>query len=387
VIFGAELVDDPYPFYDWLRQIAPVWRVPGTDAFLVTSWVLVTEAAGRVEDFSNHFRHTLFSQDDGRVGVIDKGEGGASDVFAGADPPDHTEHRRVFFPELVQARMERLEPDMAAFASGLLDKLLTRRSADAASQLADVLPLQIMAERVIGFRAAEIAQMQRWVFGGARFMGGRLRLDELAAVGDEVAGMWPWVAEQLDERLAEPSALSSGGDVLGAAAAGVRDGALTADEAAFTLMVLLGAGAETTTSFIGKAVRILAERPQLQEQLRAEPDLVSAFIEEVLRFESPFRFHPRTAGAGRARRRGDSRPGDGRVAVGSGEPGPVGVRTARRVRARSNERAPARRVRPRHSLLCRRAIGSARVADRAQDAARTDPTIRARPRRPAALGR
>jgi cytochrome P450 family 144 len=177
----------------------------------------------------------------------------------------------------------------------LLDELLGRRSADVAGGLADVLPMRIMAERVIGFRAAEIAQLQRWVFGGARFMGGRLRVDDLAAVGAEVAGMWPWVAEQLDEALAEPSAPSSRGDVLGAAAAGVHDGVLTADEAAFTLMVLLGAGGETTTSLIGNAVRVLAERPWLQERLRAEPNLVSAFVEEVLRFESPFRFHPRTA--------------------------------------------------------------------------------------------
>jgi cytochrome P450 family 144 len=133
------------------------------------------------------------------------------------------------------------------------------------------------------------------VFSGSRFQGGRLRLDELAAAGGEVAGMWPWVAEQIDAALAAPAAGSSRGHVLGAAATGVREGVLTEDEAAFTLMVLLGAGGETTTSLIGNAVRILAERAPLQDQLRADTDLVAAFIEEVLRYESPFRFHPRTA--------------------------------------------------------------------------------------------
>lgn len=289
-LVNVDLVDDPYPFYEQLRQEAPVWRLPQTDAFLVSSWDLVTEAAGRVEDFSNHFRHTLFSEDDGTLGVIDNGEGGGPDVFAGADPPAHTAHRKVFFPELVQTRMDRLEPDVAALADQLLDELLRRECVDAA-ELAEVLPLRIMAERVIGFRGADIAQTQRWVFGGSRLMGGRLRFDELAAVAAEVAGMWPWVAEQLDDALAAPT----GGDVLHAAAAGVRDGLLTHDEAAFTLMVLLGAGGETTTSLIGNAIRILAERPDLQDELRANVDLVPVFIEEVLRFESPFRFHPRIA--------------------------------------------------------------------------------------------
>jgi hypothetical protein len=129
-LVGVELVEDPYPFYEQLRQVAPVWRLPQTDAFLVSSWNLVTEAAGRVEDFSNHFRHSLFSEDDGTLGVIDNCEGGAPDVFAGADPPVHTAHRKVFFPELVQTRMDRLEPGVVALADQLLDELLRRECVD-----------------------------------------------------------------------------------------------------------------------------------------------------------------------------------------------------------------------------------------------------------------
>jgi cytochrome P450 len=290
-LVGDELVEDPYPFYRQLHLEAPVWRVPGTNVFFVSTWDLVTEAASRVEQFSNHFRHTLYCEEDGTLSVLESGEDGPPDVFAGADPPDHTAHRKLFFPELMQTKMARLEPDVAALADDLLDEVLQRQSTDAMADLANPLPLRIMAERVIGFRDAEVTQIQRWVFGGSRFMGGRLRLDELAALGSELAGMLPWVTEQLDEALAAPT----GGDVLSATAAGVRDGVLTPDGAALTLMVLLGAGGETTTSLIGNAVRILAERPSLQDQLRSNPGLVPGFIEEVLRFESPFRFHPRTA--------------------------------------------------------------------------------------------
>ena len=67
------------------------------------------------------------------------------------------------------------------------------------------------------------------------------------------------------------------------------------EQAGFTLMVLLGAGGETTTSLIGNSMRILAERPALQAELRRAPERVPAFIEEVLRFESPFRWHPKSA--------------------------------------------------------------------------------------------
>lgn len=43
---SVELVDDPYPFLARLRREAPVWRVPGSDAFLVSTWELVAETAG-----------------------------------------------------------------------------------------------------------------------------------------------------------------------------------------------------------------------------------------------------------------------------------------------------------------------------------------------------
>jgi cytochrome P450 len=50
-----------------------------------------------------------------------------------------------------------------------------------------------------------------------------------------------------------------------------------------------------TTSLLGNAARILAERPDLQEQLRRHPELVEKFVEEVLRREPPFRHHLRSA--------------------------------------------------------------------------------------------
>lgn len=128
-------------------------------------------------------------------------------------------------------------------------------------------------------------------FAGSRLVGGLLTLEQMAFLRDDVAGMSAWTDAQLRSAFESPT----DGDVLSAAATAVRNGSLTHDEAAFTLMVLLGAGAETTTSLIGIAIGLLAQRPLLQEELRSEPAKVAIFIEEVLRFESPFRYHPRTA--------------------------------------------------------------------------------------------
>jgi cytochrome P450 len=66
-------------------------------------------------------------------------------------------------------------------------------------------------------------------------------------------------------------------------------------EANGMLMTLLSAGGESTTSLLGNAARILAEQPDLQDQIRGDLDLVPNFVEEALRLESPFRYLFRSA--------------------------------------------------------------------------------------------
>ena len=44
---------------------------------------------------------------------------------------------------------------------------------------------------------------------------------------------------------------------------------------------------------IGSAAHILAQRRDIQTQVREDPDLLGAFLEEVLRYEPPFRGHYR----------------------------------------------------------------------------------------------
>jgi cytochrome P450 len=60
-------------------------------------------------------------------------------------------------------------------------------------------------------------------------------------------------------------------------------------------LVFVAAATETTISFIGAAVNILAKDGTLQDQLRSNPDLIEPFLEEVLRYDSPTQRRPRRA--------------------------------------------------------------------------------------------
>jgi cytochrome P450 len=50
---------------------------------------------------------------------------------------------------------------------------------------------------------------------------------------------------------------------------------------------VFSAGQETTVRLLGAALRLIAERPELQRLLRSERDRIPNFIEETLRMESP----------------------------------------------------------------------------------------------------
>jgi hypothetical protein len=59
------------------------------------------------------------------------------------------------------------------------------------------------------------------------------------------------------------------------------------------MLTLFSAGGESTASLLGSAAWILSTKPDIQRQLRNDPKLLGAFIEETLRYESPFRGHYR----------------------------------------------------------------------------------------------
>ena len=72
------------------------------------------------------------------------------------------------------------------------------------------------------------------------------------------------------------------------------DGEITIEDGLGMLVQLLGAGTDTTTSLIGRAVLQLARDSALQAQVRSNLDLVPVLLEETLRYDGPFRFHYRS---------------------------------------------------------------------------------------------
>jgi cytochrome P450 family 144 len=288
MLLHPAVLAEPYTFYRALHDQAPVWPVPGTEIVVVSNFAMVSEAVSRVSDFSSEMRALIYRDDDGGPARLSFGDA-ALPTLATADPPQHTVHRKAVFPELVARRMATLEADIAELSATTVRTAIARGSFDFMALVGNVVPITVVAN-LIGFRDSDPAQLLEAAFESTALLGGTLELDQLTVLIERTAVIQGWISEQIDS--ARPDSEDT---ILSAVRRALDSGTLQRGEAVTVLHTLLSAGGESTTSLLGNAVRVLAEQPTLQEHLRANPDDLETFIEEVLRLESPFRYLMRSA--------------------------------------------------------------------------------------------
>ncbi|MCI0776945.1 MAG: cytochrome P450 [Chloroflexi bacterium] len=271
-----EVRENPYPYYAELRRDHPVYPLGEQGAVVVS----------RYEDVAFVLRsHEHFSS--GAMGSL----AGSGEMLIGSDPPGHTRLRslvnRAFTPAMVAA----LEPRIREVAAELLDRAGSRGEMDLVSELANPLPVTIIAE-ILGVDSALRDDFKRWshstVSGSA---GSQASDDERARAAKDRQEFSDYFLQAIEERRREPrddliSALVRAED---------EEHALTADEVLAFTQLLLIAGNETTTNLIGNMVLALLEHPEQLQRVLDDRSLIPNTVEEALRYDSPVQFLFRTA--------------------------------------------------------------------------------------------
>lgn len=286
MLLDSNILDNPYPFYRQLHQEAPVWQVPGTNIFLITRFALLEEATRRVEDFSSTLTSVLYRKSNGLPGRVTY-KSGALQVLATADPPLHSQHKSAVFAHFSAKQIAALKPEIEKVARDCIGKLLAHGKADFMADVANPLPMQIVSD-LVGFKESNLNKLLQAAFDSTAVVSGSSSLFQLARCMLRSYLSYRWVGGQLHNVPDESQ------NILGSIKRNIADGTLREIEGRAFLLLFLAAGGESTTSLLGSAVRMLADDQALQQSLREQPELIPAFVEEVLRLESPFRFHLRT---------------------------------------------------------------------------------------------
>jgi cytochrome P450 len=286
--FGTEALQDPYPLYDRMRDQAAVHRIGDSVFYAVCGWDAVMEAVSRVEDFSSNLTATMVYRDDGTVTPFDMGTlGGSQHALATADDPEHDAHRKMLVPHLSARRIRVIEEFAEATAIQLWSEALVDGQIEWMSAVANRLPMMVVA-RLLGLPDEDVDRLIRLGYATTTLLDGVVSPAQLEAAGMAAMDLAGYVMEHFAKAGESPAP-----GLIGDLATRYAAGELEQLPALGIMLTLFSAAGESTASLLGSAAWILVSHSDIQEQVRAHPELLGAFIEETLRYESPFRGHYR----------------------------------------------------------------------------------------------
>ncbi|MEU3837283.1 cytochrome P450 family protein [Streptomyces microflavus] len=263
---------DPYPTYDQLRSRCPVQRIPtgsgGHHAYLITGHPEAREAFTdpRLSKDTARFFAERPSNRDLHPAI--------SRTMLASDPPTHTRHRRVATPLFTTGRVRALRPYIARVVDSLTTAWRPGKEVDLVAELALPLPITMICE-LLGVPEPDRAELATW--SHALFDATDTNIVDAAShrIGD-------YLTDLVDTARATP-----GEGPLHSLVRDCEEGDLDRDETVSLAALLIVAGHETTTHFIGNAVLALLRHPEAFDRLRRDPDLIPGALDELLRYDSP----------------------------------------------------------------------------------------------------
>ncbi|MFI1927578.1 cytochrome P450 [Streptomyces sp. NPDC020377] len=283
-------VADPYPAYAELRERGRVIYYEPTDQWLVPRHADVS-ALLRERRLGRTYQHRFTHEDFGRTAPPVEQEPfhtlndhGMLDL----EPPDHTRIRRLVSKAFTPRTVERLKPYVRRLAGELVDRLVAAGGGDLLSDVAEPLPVAVIAE-MLGIPEADRAPLRPWsadICGMYELSPSKETAAKAVRASVEFSG---YLLELIAARRKEP-----GDDLISGLIAAHDEGdRLTEQEMISTAVLLLNAGHEATVNATVNGWWALFRNPEQLAALRADHSLVPSAVEELMRYDTPLQLFER----------------------------------------------------------------------------------------------
>ncbi len=285
---SPEFIRDPYPFYSHLRRHAPMQPSPfgGVLASRHADVTMVLKDRRFGKDFVNRTTRRLGAQ-----ALDEPVYRSMRHWMLTQDPPDHTRLRGLVVKAFTARRVEDMRPRIQAIVDESIDRVAARGRMDLIGEFAFRLPVIVICE-MLG-----IPSEDRKVFFQRERTGGRL-LDpvpltraEIDAANEGHLATAAYFNQLFDRRRREPT-----DDLITQLVQAEENGSqLSNEELTANIILLFGAGHETTVNLIGNGLLALHRHPDQLALLRAHPELMPNAVEELLRYDSSVQLTSRVA--------------------------------------------------------------------------------------------
>jgi cytochrome P450 len=207
------------------------------------------------------------------------------------DPPDHTRLRGLVVKAFTARRVEDMRPRIQQIVDETLDRIIPQGRMDLIEDFAFRLPVTIICD-MLG-----IPDEHREAFYAGSRDGGRL-LDPVPLSPEEIkqGNAGNAMAAMYFQQLFELRRKNPGDDLITQLVQAEEDGSkLSNEELTANIILLFGAGHETTVNLIGNGLLALYRNPDQLALLKANPQLITNAIEEFLRYDSSVQLTGRVA--------------------------------------------------------------------------------------------
>ncbi len=216
------------------------------------------------------------------------------------DPPQHAAYRKLIEPWFLRPT----RPDYVAKLDGLVARMIAELCEQSEVDVANHFALPMQSRALAILLAMPECEAERWIEWG----------NSLYREGDgEAKGkqLDDYYRAQIERARSEPEAE----DFFAFLTRLEIDGKpLSDDELAGIANLTFAGGRDTVINAISELVAIVAQRPDLTEQVAAQPSAIHSAVEELVRWVSPLSFIGRVCPDG-ARIKNHEVPRDGRVGL------------------------------------------------------------------------
>ena len=285
--WSPDFIADPYPFYRRLREADPMH---------VTS--LGFRVASRHADVAAILRDKRFGKD--FIGRMTRRSGpeilnepvyrSMSHWMLQLDPPDHGRLRSLVVRAFTARRVEDMRPRIQQIVDEIIDRVEPQGHMDLIADFAFRLPVTVICD-MLG-----IPEEHREVFFAGSRTGGRLLdLAPLSRAEIDEQNSYNLAMAAYFHRLFELRRREPGNDLTTHLVQAEEDGnTLTNEELTANVILLFGAGHETTVNLIGNGLLALYRNPDQLHLLKSDLSLMADAIEELLRYDSSVQVTGRT---------------------------------------------------------------------------------------------
>ncbi len=267
---------DPYPIYRELRDAGPLVYLNKLGMYVVARYNEVREALNTPKVFSSaHGVMMNQPMNDTLRGIV-----------LCTDGDEHDQMRRVLIKPVTPGALRPLREQIIDEAERLADRLVAQKTFDAATELAQYLPLTIVSN-LVGLPEEGREKMLEWAAANFNCFGPMNRRTEESF--DTLKEMVHYALTQSVRGKVKPGSwaemLHDAGD----------RGEIPMEKCSLMALDYMGPSLDTTIFAIGSAIKLFAENPDQWDAVCQDPSMVPNATNEVVRIESPIQGFSRFA--------------------------------------------------------------------------------------------